>query len=352
MSRSESPHPTDRPIRSRIRAAAALAVLTCAASAHAGGFMIPIPDRGALPLVVQTNPDHPLLRAEQLQRGQRRAIERQIKALRRKHFGRMRDLDVRQAGIERLAEYDDPIGFEPMIEVLENEQPDVQAGLVRHFQNLGDRSGDAALAFMALRHKQEPTRDMALNALTDRMYAEDDQLTDAARALIEADLRSNYHARAGRAAQVAQHLRLYEMIPIMIVAQVAQQRRGQQGDLAYIAIATQTSFVADLTPVVSENAVGFDPEIGVISEGVVLRVQDLVVQVYRHDVHNALVDLTSEDWGESTMGFGFDIRAWRNWYEAEYRPYREQVYEEERLERETRAAEQRDALEADEQAGD
>jgi type II secretory pathway component GspD/PulD (secretin)/tetratricopeptide (TPR) repeat protein len=48
------------------------------------------------------------------------------------------------------------------------------------------------------------------------------------------------------------------------------------GQRSNIYVATQVSFVSDLQPVVSDSAVGFDPEIDVISEGVVLDVEGTV----------------------------------------------------------------------------
>jgi hypothetical protein len=163
---------------------------------------------------------------------------------------------------------------------------------------------------------------MATDALLDRVHSMDGDVPNTVRRLVESSIRSNVHAHAGAGAQLAAKLQMYELVPTLIVSQVAQQRRGQQGDLAYIAIATQRAFVADLEPVVGDNAVGFDPEIGVVSEGVVLRVRDAVIQVYRYDVHNALVGMTTNDWGESTADMGFDIKKWRAWYLEEYRPYK------------------------------
>ncbi|MFZ4574620.1 MAG: hypothetical protein ACOYN0_09500 [Phycisphaerales bacterium] len=45
---------------------------------------------------------------------------------------------------------------------------------------------------------------------------------------------------------------------------------------AWVAVATQIAFVSDLQPTVSESAVGFDPDLDVVSEGVVLDVEGTV----------------------------------------------------------------------------
>lgn len=319
--------------RSRTLAAACLISLT-AASASAQGLYITIPDSGPLPLAIAPDPDDPAVRAEMIRRGDRLRLEREIKQIRYRHFGRMRDPATREEGVRKLAEITDPIVFQPMIELLEREDDDVQYGLVRHFADLKNPSGDAALCWMAMRHKKQSARDMAEHALLDRVYAMEGEVPLTVRRLVESSIRSNVHANAGAGAMLAHKLHLYELVPTMIVSQVAEQRRGRRGDLAYIAISTQRAFVADLTPVVGTNAVGFDPQIGVVSEGVVLRVRDAVVQVYRYDVHNALVAMTSEDWGESTARFGFDIFAWRDWYLNEYRPFKLEQLEHDRQQRE------------------
>ncbi len=303
-----------------LHAAVALAVAGGIASAQE--LYIDIPQAGTLPVVVAPDPDDPAVRAEMIRRGDRLRLEREIKQIRFQHFGRMRDEEKRAAGIDKLKTITDPIVFQSMIELLEDEADDVQYGLVRHFADLKNPSGDAALSWMALRHKQESARDLAEDALLERVHVMDGKVPDTVRRLVEASIRSNVHAHAGAGAHLAHKLQLFELVPTLIVSQVAQQRRGEQGDLAYIAIATQRAFVADLQPVVGDNAVGFDPEIGVVSEGVVLRVRDAVIQVYRYDVHNALVGMTTEDWGESTADMGFDVKKWRQWYLEEYRPYK------------------------------
>jgi type II secretory pathway component GspD/PulD (secretin)/tetratricopeptide (TPR) repeat protein len=45
---------------------------------------------------------------------------------------------------------------------------------------------------------------------------------------------------------------------------------------AWVAVATQVAFVEDLQPVVSQSAVGFDPDLQVVSEGVVLDVDGVI----------------------------------------------------------------------------
>ena len=69
------------------------------------------------------------------------------------------------------------------------------------------------------------------------------------------------------------------------------------GALADILVATQQAFVQDLQPVVGDSAVGFDPELGVVTSGTILRVMGAYVVTYRTEVHNSLVGLSSRAWG-------------------------------------------------------
>ena len=62
------------------------------------------------------------------------------------------------------------------------------------------------------------------------------------------------------------------------------------GQTSNIYVATQEAFISDLTPVVADSAVGFDPEIGVVTEGVVMLVDGTVTADRRYVVLN--VDTT------------------------------------------------------------
>ncbi|MEM1184947.1 MAG: hypothetical protein AAGI53_08075 [Planctomycetota bacterium] len=81
------------------------------------------------------------------------------------------------------------------------------------------------------------------------------------------------------------------------------------GQTAYVFVATQFSFVSDLQPVVSDSAVGFDPTISVVSEGVVLEIDGVISADRRYvtmNVDTAIgeVDLDSSVVVEATAGGG------------------------------------------------
>lgn len=71
------------------------------------------------------------------------------------------------------------------------------------------------------------------------------------------------------------------------------------GQVANIYVATQTAFISDLSPIVGESAVGFDPTIAVVTEGVTLRVEGTVSADRRYVTMNIDAGLSKiEDFGQ------------------------------------------------------
>lgn len=67
------------------------------------------------------------------------------------------------------------------------------------------------------------------------------------------------------------------------------------GQRANISVATQVAFISDLTPVTSDSAVGFDPTIGAVSEGVGLDVDGTVSADRRYVTLNVRTNLARID---------------------------------------------------------
>jgi len=61
--------------------------------------------------------------------------------------------------------------------------------------------------------------------------------------------------------------------------------------------------------------------LGVVTEGVILRAIDAVVVNYRIDIHNALVSMTTDEWGQSTEYLGYDPAKWYAWYNEQFVPH-------------------------------
>ena len=59
-----------------------------------------------------------------------------------------------------------------------------------------------------------------------------------------------------------------------------------------------------------------------------VRIQDAVVEFKRPAVHNVLMGMVQEDFGKP-VDFGYDVNAWREWYNTEYLPFKEAQLREE-----------------------
>ncbi len=259
-------------------------------------------------------------------RAEQAAIERELRILRRQFFGSRND-EIRQIGIAELRRYNEPRYFPALIEVFEHDRMDVREAIFDMLAEHASGEGDAALAWAAIFDDEEPVRHEAFKRLAERTETEGGASARVKAVIVEALDRPGDVAPA-RAAEIAQQLRIADMIPYLIAAQAQQPRSesARTGDLANIVIGRQIAFVSDLQPVVADGAVGFDPELSVVTEGVVLGISDAVVTIYRPAVHRSLVRLTSDLWGQSTRHFAYDAAQWNRWYQHEFRPFwREQL---------------------------
>jgi hypothetical protein len=271
----------------------------------------PLPRRGGVPRMERSDPS--LTSSRLSGSSASRRAEDEIRAIRRRWLGQRRDPELRTEGIARLAEYTEPTALLPMHEVLREEKDDVRIAMLDHFASLGS-PGQAALAFVAIRDPDAGLRGEALRRL-------DRPADPGALAMLDEALRERRHETVNRAGLVAGHLQALEAIPHLIFAQVAADEVPASGDLAWIAIGSQISYVADLVPVVGNNVGAFQPVVGTIMEGVVLQVQDAVAISYRTDVHRSLVAMTTYDFGESTEFLGYDPARWHAWFNEVYVPH-------------------------------
>lgn len=271
----------------------------------------PIPDRGGLPRIPGADPA--LASGRLLRQHEHRSATAAIEAIRRRHFGSQRVAAIRSEGMERLRDHRSGAALLAMHASLRREADDVRLAMLDHFESQGS-AGQAALAFVAIREPEAALRGEATRRL--RVPADPGAL-----AMLDEGLRETRHEIVNRAGWVAGHLQAIEAIPHLIFAQVSADPVRQQGDLAWIAIGTQVSYVADLVPVVGNGVGAFQPIVGTVFEGVVLQVQDAVAYTYRSDAHHSLVALTSWDFGEPTDRIGFDPRVWRRWFNETYVPF-------------------------------
>ena len=202
-----------------------------------------------------------------------------------------------------------------------DEDGDVQRALMGVFDQSKTPQGDGALVIQAISAKETSVADDAVKALKGKAD-EKGNIPQAAKNILFRAIQGGNEAQITAAAGLARNLSLFDAIPFLIPAQVAgnnNQGGTRKGDLAYIAIGTQTAYVADLTPVVSESAVGFDPTLGLVNEGTLLRIRDAAVVTYRSTVNIVLNDLGGQLTG-ARPGLGYDMRQWKTWYDTQYVP--------------------------------
>jgi hypothetical protein len=281
-----------------------------APSLAAGVPVSPIPDKGPVPAMVD---DDPAAEKELSHRAKQRQYERQVTIIAHKHFGSVKVDAIRQEGIQKLKEFTDPASFRPMFDVLKKEKDDIRLAMLDHFASR-DEQGHAALAHVAIHADDAPLRHEAAKRIPTPISKPVLRELDKA-------LRSPKHLVANNAGSLAGILNAVEAIPLLIFAQATRDAQpAEQGDLAWIAIQTTTVYVANVTPVVGDNSGGFAPVLGVLREGVLMRVQDAFVINYRMDVHNSLVNMANAETGENTEPMGYNMREWWAWYNKVFVP--------------------------------
>jgi len=287
------------------------------ATAHATplppNLLRPLPERGGIGRIPGALPGlHPIhLGAGPGTRASREATDA-IASIRRRFLGMRRDPELRARGLAMLREWRDPAAILVMHRLLRRERDDVRRAMLDHFESLGS-AGQGGLAWIAI-HDEDP----ALRGEAQRRLRR--PADPAALAILDHAIRSTRHETVNRAGLLAGHLEAIAAIPHLIFAQVAADEVREEGDLAWIAIGSQISYVADLVPIVGNGVGAFQPIPGTIMEGVVLQVRDAVAISYRTDVHRALVAMTTDLHGVPTGDLGYDPAAWWRWFDGEFVP--------------------------------
>lgn len=323
-------------------------------------------------VAMAADPDSPAMRALAAQNKERKALEKQVRQIRHRYLKSGKD-EVVQEGFAMLRDLVAPEGayrvaaFPMLLEVFERDEMAIRLQVLDLIRDSKTDEGDTTLAWAAVMSTDRAMRDAARGKFLARI-AERDEAEEFKRQLRESvpvsyghgggpsqhtiemstvgkltvaherrsypvgvarvvaeGLRTRREHTMAAAADLASVLGMYEAIPGLIAGQVSGTGFGQggagterTGDLAWIMIGQQQTFVADLTPIVGDNAVGFDPELGVVTEGVILRIKDAAIYAYSFDVHNSLVamaDTATGLSGESTASMGFDTEKWVAWWE-------------------------------------
>lgn len=285
---------------------------------------------GGSGVVVLEDPDSPEARAQRERQGRRVATARELKQHRAKYFRGIRNVQIRQVGMDGLRQYADPSAFPMMLEIFGGEGDEVVGAMLDHLLELDTDEADSTVAWAAVFGDRKALRDAAMQRIEQKYKGDVEQsehVPTRLQSVVAIGLRRNQpNAVVNRAAKLADVLGLVQAIPMLIQAQArgSGTRVGSGGGnqaLGWILVGTQQAFIADLVPVVGDSAVAFDPTIGVVTEGAVLQINGAVTITYLVEVNAALNRLASDAWGHRTEYLGWNQLAWHSWYNNEFAPY-------------------------------
>ncbi len=270
----------------------------------------PIPSTGGIPPAV----DPAILKPADGSAGTPQSYERSAKDFVRSKFGTRRGT-TRTQNIAQLSQWKDPSSWQALWDAMKEEKDDVRLAYLDHLASQGGL-GQGMLAKIAIRNEESKMRHEASRRIVR-------PACDEVIAIIELGLRDERHLVVNQSGSLAGKVDAFAVIPSLIFAQVTADENKTKGDLAWIAIGTNTHYIANVTAVVGDNAAAFIPVIGTLQTGVLMRVQDAMVYNYRSDAHQSLIALTSRDFGQSTADNGWDMKRWWTWFNTEYLPFKQ-----------------------------
>jgi hypothetical protein len=276
-------------------------------------LLTPLPTKGGIPRMApkHVRPGTP----EQWAR-----FDATFAALKSRNFAHTASSKARESGLATLRESTDPAAIESMYAAFHGQKQDVLLAVLDACTKAG-AEGQYALASIAIQDNDAAIRAEATRRLGKPPSA-------AVLAALDDGLRAEDHEWINRAGILAGAVHAVEALPTLIFAQVAQSAPSDRGDRAWIATGRTISYVANVIPVVGDNAGAYQPVIGQLIEGVVLRVQDCAVTIYHGGVHDSLVAMAAYDSGMDVAALGWDIRAWHRWFNEEYVPFKRRQDEE------------------------
>jgi len=143
-------------------------------------------------------------------------------------------------------------------------------------------------------------------------------LSRSAQAEVARQLGSSRELHVNRAAALASAHAAAELIPALVSAQYAPPRAQQKGDEAWIAIGKTVHYVQNVIPIVGGASTSFQPVIGTVYEGSLLRVMESKVDIFRTEVHDSLAAVIEETTGQPAPPLGYDRDRWMAWYRDEF----------------------------------
>ena len=156
----------------------------------------------------------------------------------------------------------------------------------------------------------DPVRQRARDALPEA-------LSPAASQRISELLASDRELHINRAASLASAHPAAELIPALVNAQYAPPRQTV-GDEAWIAIGRTSHYIQNQIPVTGDASTSFQPVIGAVFEGSLLRILESKVEIFRTEVHESLAMVVECNTGQPAPPFGYDRDRWLAWHREEF----------------------------------
>jgi len=157
---------------------------------------------------------------------------------------------------------------------------------------------------------EDHIRDRAADMLSPR-------LSGPALAELAKQLGSDRELWINRAAMIAGSHPAAALIPALVTAQYAPPT-PRKGDEAWIAIGKTVHYVQNAIPIVSDSSTSFQPVIGTVYEGSLLRVMESMVEIFRTEVHESLAMVIEHETGQPPPPFGYDRDRWMAWLRTDF----------------------------------
>lgn len=244
--------------------------------------------------------------------------ETELDRIEEDHFHSARSITVRQAGIQRIRAITDPDAYQPMIEHFHDAKDDVRQAMLDHFKDQGPE-GQAALAWTAIHSRDSRLRYEASLRLRRPAGAQVLQVLDGS-------LRRANQAIVANAAQLVNLLDVTAAIPLLINTQIVLVEGNQTESFAgggLISSGRQFAYVSGLIPVFGVGTVAYQPVVSTVNEGFAVAAGSGDRLVCRHQVHRALVQLSTRDSGMDTSALGYDVNRWHEWHQTTYLPLKQ-----------------------------
>lgn len=171
------------------------------------------------------------------------------------------------------------------------------------------RFGQVKLVELAVT-ESDPVRQRAHDALPERLSS------DANARLCEL-LGADRELHINRAASIASAHAAAELIPALVNAQYAPPKQTV-GDEAWIAIGRTSHYIQNQIPVTGDSSTSFQPVVGTLFEGSLLRIMESKVEIFRTEVHESLAMVVERTTGKPAPPYGYDRERWLSWYREEF----------------------------------